>query len=110
VDGRRLKSSEISRADKLKDRHQLPISKSLTDQSSFLVEYYFKEVAGLFSCYDGRLNPFRSNVSQLWASSAAIYYTVQSMAAACLVDVMPNIEAKGLEFRNKATAAIDLNL
>jgi hypothetical protein len=46
ADGRRSKSSEISRVDKLKDRHQLPISKALTDQSSFLVEYYFKEVAG----------------------------------------------------------------
>jgi hypothetical protein len=32
------------------------------------------------------------------------------MATAFLVDVMPNIEAKGLEFRNKATAAIDLDL
>lgn len=87
-----------------------PIPHALADQSSVLVEYYFKNVANLFSCYDGKMNPFRSNVSQLWGSTASIFYTVQSMAAACLIDVVPSLSEKGIELRRKAAAAMELEL
>ncbi|OCT45191.1 C6 zinc finger domain protein [Cladophialophora carrionii] len=82
----------------------------LNDLGSMLVEYYFKEVAGLFSCYDSPLNPFRTSVSRLWRSSAAVMYTVQSMAAACLTDVCPTLRSTGFRMREKAAACVEADM
>lgn len=88
----------------------LPMLGTLIDPSSILVEYYFKEVAGLFSCYDSRMNPFRTTVSRLWNSSPSIYYTVQSMAAACLGEAFPQMTEVGLRLRSKAASSVESNM
>ncbi|KAL2007013.1 hypothetical protein VTN00DRAFT_8451 [Thermoascus crustaceus] len=80
----------------------MPLQRSLNDPSSTLIEYYFKEVAGLFSSYDGQMNPFRSTVSRLWGSSLAMCKTLQSMAAATLVDDFPQFGPIGLKMRREA--------
>ncbi|EXJ91619.1 hypothetical protein A1O3_00169 [Capronia epimyces CBS 606.96] len=85
-------------------------TKIMNDYSSMLVEFYFKEVAALFSCYDSQLNPFRSTVSKLWKSSTSVFYVVQSMAAACLTDVFPNLHAVGAQMRDKAAACIEADI
>lgn len=72
---------------------QLP--STLQDHSSILIEYYFKEVCGMMSCYDSQMNPYRTAISNAWASSPALYYVVQSMAAACLSDVCHEFSAVG---------------
>jgi hypothetical protein len=82
----------------------------MNDPSSILVEYYFKEVAGLFSCYDSHLNPFRSTVSRLWNTSPSVYYVVQSMSAACLADAFPQWNVIGTQMRNKAAASVDKDI
>lgn len=81
--------------------------KSLEDPSSTLVEYYFKEVAGLFSSYDSHMNPFRTTVSRLWASSPAMCRTLQSMAAATLVDDFPQFGPLGLQMRKEAISILE---
>ncbi|KAG4442856.1 hypothetical protein IFR05_001652 [Cadophora sp. M221] len=60
-------------------------------ESTRLVEHYFARVCALFSTFDSELNPFRLFVKQKWQSSELIYYTVQSMAAACLWDESPHM-------------------
>jgi Fungal specific transcription factor domain len=81
--------------------------RSLEDPSSTLVEYYFKEVAGLFSSYDSHMNPFRTTVSRLWASSPAMCRTLQSMAAATLVDDFPQFGPLGLKMRKDAISILE---
>ena len=84
-------------------------AKSLMDPASVLVEFYFKETAQLFSCYDSSMNPFRTTVSRLWDSSPLIYRTVQSMAAASLMEDFPPLGAVGKRLRGEAIAMLDDN-
>ncbi|CRG88011.1 Transcriptional regulatory protein moc3 [Talaromyces islandicus] len=83
------------------------LRRSLEDPSSTLVEYYFKEVAGLFSSYDSHMNPFRTTVSRLWTSSSVLYRTLQSMAAATLVDDFPQFGAVGHKMRLEAISILE---
>lgn len=80
----------------------MPLQRPLNDPSTTLIEYYFKEVAGLFSSYDSQMNPFRSTVSRLWGSSLAMCKTLQSMAAATLVDDFPQFGPIGTKLRREA--------
>lgn len=82
------------------------ISRSLNNPSWTLIEYYFKEVAALFSSYDSQMNPFRSTVSRLWGSSLAMCRTMQSMAAATLVNDFPQFGPLGLKMRDEAAEII----
>ncbi|KAJ5503274.1 Aflatoxin biosynthesis regulatory protein [Penicillium fimorum] len=80
----------------------MSISSSLNNPSWTLIEYYFKEVAALFSSYDSQMNPFRTTVSRLWGSSLAMCRTMQSMAAATLVTEFPQFGPMGRRMRDEA--------
>lgn len=86
---------------------QLSISRTVTDNSSVLVAYYFKETAQIFSCYDGNLNPFRKTISSLWASSPLIYHSLSSMAAASLDQTFPQYRTVGHDHRREAIKLIE---
>ncbi|KAI1612638.1 fungal-specific transcription factor domain-containing protein [Exophiala viscosa] len=85
-------------------------SRGMNDYSSLLVEYYFKEVAGIFSCYDSHFNPFRSTVSKLWQTSNSVFYVLQSMAAACLSDVVPSLHTVGDKLRHAAMTCVEADI
>ncbi|KAH8428664.1 uncharacterized protein LDX57_006353 [Aspergillus melleus] len=87
-------------------RDFLSIPQPLNNPSWTLIEYYFKEVAALFSSYDSQMNPFRSTVSRLWGSSLAMCKTMQSMAAATLVHDFPQFGPMGRRLRNEAVDII----
>lgn len=82
-------------------------SRPLNDPASILVEFYFKETAQLFSCYDSSMNPFRTTVSRLWNSSPLLYKTLSSMAAASLVNDFPQLTALGKQLRKEAIEMLD---
>ncbi|RLM01000.1 hypothetical protein CFD26_108001 [Aspergillus turcosus] len=82
------------------------IPRTLNNPSWTLIEYYFKEVAALFSSYDSQMNPFRSTVSRLWGSSLAMCKTIQSMAAATLANDFPEFGPLGQRMRNEAVEII----
>ncbi|KAL4982953.1 fungal-specific transcription factor domain-containing protein [Aspergillus falconensis] len=82
------------------------IPQPLNNPSWTLIEYYFKEVAALFSSYDSQMNPFRTTVSRLWGSSLAMCRTMQSMAAATLVNDFPQFGPMGKKMRNEAVEII----
>ncbi|KAI2703194.1 transcriptional regulator family: Fungal Specific TF [Penicillium roqueforti] len=84
----------------------MSISRPLNNPSWTLIEYYFKEVAGLFSSYDSQMNPFRTTVSRLWGSSLAMCRTMQSMAAATLVTEFPQFGPMGRRMRDEAVDII----
>ncbi|KAK2738113.1 C6 zinc finger domain protein [Colletotrichum kahawae] len=83
-----------------------PLSHSLQDDSSTLVEYYFKEVCGMMSCYDSSMNPYRTTISKLWTQSPSLYYVTQSMAAACLSEVSPGFSAASSRLGNQAVTSL----
>ncbi|EPS30691.1 hypothetical protein PDE_05643 [Penicillium oxalicum 114-2] len=87
-------------------RDSATISRSLNNPSWTLIEYYFKEVAALFSSYDSQMNPFRTTVSRLWGSSLAMCRTMQSMAAATLVSDFPQFGPMGRKLRGEAVDII----
>ncbi|KAK1996641.1 hypothetical protein LX36DRAFT_701486 [Colletotrichum falcatum] len=87
-------------------RHEMPLSPSLQDNSSVLVEYYFKEVCGMMSCYDSKLNPYRTTIANLWGSSPSLYYVTQSMAAACLSEVSPGLVTASGRLRDQAVRSL----
>ncbi|KAJ5747938.1 uncharacterized protein N7511_009634 [Penicillium nucicola] len=88
-------------------RNLMTMSRSLNNPSWTLIEYYFKEVAALFSSYDSQMNPFRTTVSRLWGSSLAMCRTMQSMAAATLVNDFPQFGPMGRKMRNEAVEIIN---
>ncbi|KAJ5580817.1 transcriptional regulator family: Fungal Specific TF [Penicillium hetheringtonii] len=87
-------------------RDFMSISRPLNNPSWTLIEYYFKEVAALFSSYDSQMNPFRTTVSRLWGSSLAMCRTMQSMAAATLVNDFPQYGPMGRKMRDEAVEII----
>ncbi|CAG8399417.1 unnamed protein product [Penicillium salamii] len=87
-------------------RDFMTMSRSLNNPSWTLIEYYFKEVAALFSSYDSQMNPFRTTVSRLWGSSLAMCRTMQSMAAATLVNEFPHFGPLGRKMRDEAVDII----
>lgn len=87
-------------------RELTSIPQPLNNPSWTLIEYYFKEVAALFSSYDSQMNPFRTTVSRLWGSSLAMCRTMQSMAAATLVNDFPQFGPLGKKMRNEAIEII----
>lgn len=82
------------------------MTRPLNNPSWTLIEYYFKEVAALFSSYDSQMNPFRTTVSRLWGSSLAMCRTMQSMAAATLVNDFPQFGPLGRKMRDEAIGII----
>ncbi|KAG9875969.1 hypothetical protein KCV05_g22200, partial [Aureobasidium melanogenum] len=78
------------------------ISRSLQNDSTGLVEHYFRDICVLYSSFDSKLNPFRTVIGKLWDSSNSIFYAIQSMAAAHLANHNPGMEVQGLQMQRKA--------
>ena len=73
---------------------------------TILVEFYFNYVCRIFSSFDSSLNPFRSTVGKLWDTSAPIYYAIQSMAAAYLVNHFPRMSLVGIQMQKETYRCI----
>ncbi|KAF6831380.1 hypothetical protein CPLU01_06799 [Colletotrichum plurivorum] len=56
-----------------------------------LSEYFFREVITLYCAWDSKSNVMRTIVETSWQSSAALYHTIQGMAAACLSEDFPHL-------------------
>lgn len=57
--------------------------------STTLIEYYFRRICPGRSTFDSELNNNRVLARDTWATSEAVFYTLQVMSAACLADTMP---------------------
>lgn len=78
------------------------ITRSLQNDSTGLVEHYFRDICVLYSSFDSKLNPFRTVIGKLWDSSNSIFYAIQSMAAAHLANHNAGMEVQGFEMQRKA--------
>lgn len=87
-----------------------PSTTSFDDVESLLIQHYFKEVCGRFSCFDSHLNPFRTTIGRIYQTTPSIYYAIQSMAAAHLANTFPNMAQTGVEMQRKARDALQMEL
>jgi hypothetical protein len=56
-----------------------------------LIEFWFRKICPMRSTYDSELNYNRQLACATWTISEASYFTLQTMAASCLVNVMPQL-------------------
>jgi hypothetical protein len=86
------------------------ISRCLQNDSTRLVEHYFRHVCVLYSGFDSRLNPFRTVIGKLWDNSSSIFYAIQSMAAAHLANNNASMGVQGLQMQRKAYGCLQQEL
>ncbi|KAJ5279077.1 hypothetical protein N7478_004449 [Penicillium angulare] len=102
-----------SHSDSLASLHQrltnTAIPSFLIHMPAILVQYYFDFVCKSWSSFDSPLNPFRLIVSRLWSQNAAIYYAIQSMAAASLANDFPGMRAIGIQTQQQAISCLRNN-
>lgn len=68
------------------------MTRSLVDIPSFLINHWFNSVCSSWSAFDSQVNPYRQLSLSLCHSSMAVFYALQSMAAASLVEHLPHLK------------------
>lgn len=69
----------------------LPFWQPVVHIPSFLIEHWFKSVCGSWSAYDSGSNPYRLLTSKLWSKSTPVFYALQAISAASLVERLPHV-------------------
>ncbi|ETS85992.1 hypothetical protein PFICI_04017 [Pestalotiopsis fici W106-1] len=59
---------------------------------TLLVQHWFGSVCRYWSAFDSESNPFRLVAASQWGSSQVVFYSIQSMSAATLVETMPDVK------------------
>ncbi|KAG4261559.1 mitochondrial protein [Fusarium proliferatum] len=70
------------------------------------IEYWFRYICPVHSTFDSEVNNNRSLARDSWATSEAVFYTMQVMSAVCLVDTMPHLRQTLPSLREQSTLAI----
>ncbi|KAK0641729.1 fungal-specific transcription factor domain-containing protein [Cercophora newfieldiana] len=75
----------------LYDVPDISVSQPVVNIPSFLIEHWFKSVCGSWSARDSHANPYRTLTHQLWSSSTPVFYALQAISAASLVERLPAV-------------------
>ncbi|KAK0715547.1 fungal-specific transcription factor domain-containing protein [Lasiosphaeris hirsuta] len=68
-----------------------PLLQPVVDIPSFLIEHWFKSVCASWSAYDSQSNPYRQLTSVHWSTSTPVFYALQAISAASLVERLPHV-------------------
>ncbi|OBS24800.1 hypothetical protein FPOA_05337 [Fusarium poae] len=82
----------------------------ITDLSSQLVDYWFRDVCSLWSQYDSPTNANRMMATALWSTSEAVSTSLQSMSSAYLSSRMPHMKKTSISMMKNATDVIEAEL
>lgn len=77
-----------------------------THVPTILIEHWFSDVCPMWNIFDSDSNFNRQFASSSWSSSEPVFYAMQSMSAACLVDTLPAMMPVLSSLTTKALAAI----
>ncbi|KAF4952820.1 hypothetical protein FSARC_12562 [Fusarium sarcochroum] len=91
-------------------RIQFQMTPQLAHVPGELVTFYFSVVCPILSTFDSEHNLFRSFIVQRWQASPLIFHTIQSMAAAKLVWLTPDMKAHAFHYRSMALNTLDTTL
>lgn len=72
-----------------------------------LIEHWFRYICPTWSTFDSEVNYNRQLARSTWPTSEPVFYTMQAMSAACLIDNVPQLGETLPWLRAQATAAID---
>ncbi|KAK0744914.1 fungal-specific transcription factor domain-containing protein [Apiosordaria backusii] len=73
-------------------RQQEPMMfQQVVDIPTFLIEHWFKSVCCSWSAFDSQANPYRRLTSALWNTSTPVFYALQAISAASLVERLPHV-------------------
>jgi len=63
----------------------------VVDIPTFLIEHWFKSVCCSWSAFDSPSNPYRRLTSKYWCTSKPVFYALQAISAASLVERLPAV-------------------
>ncbi|KAK4144560.1 fungal-specific transcription factor domain-containing protein, partial [Dichotomopilus funicola] len=63
----------------------------VVDIPSFLINHWFGSVCSSWSALDSPTNPYRRLTADLWSGSEPVFYTLQAISAASLVERLPGV-------------------
>ncbi|KAK4134505.1 hypothetical protein BT67DRAFT_379507 [Trichocladium antarcticum] len=69
----------------------LTMARPVVNIPTFLIEHWFKSVCSSWSAFDSQSNPYRRLTASLWDSSTPVFYALQSISAASLVERLPHV-------------------
>ncbi|KAJ4289466.1 hypothetical protein N0V88_006947 [Collariella sp. IMI 366227] len=70
---------------------ELTMTQPVVDIPTFLIEHWFKSVCPSWSALDSQTNPYRRLTADLWHTSTPVYYALQAISAASLVERLPHV-------------------
>lgn len=82
-------------------------TRQLCNMPTALSEFFLMEVIPLYCAWDSNLNLMRVVAENTWQSSKVLYHTMQSMAAACLTSVIPELSVNAVQERLVALRCLD---
>ncbi|KAL2166895.1 hypothetical protein VTG60DRAFT_2034 [Thermothelomyces hinnuleus] len=83
--------TEPGTADEAEQASGLTMFEPLVDIPTFLIEHWFKSVCPSWSALDSPANPYRRLTANLWHRSTPVFYTLQAISAASLVERLPHV-------------------
>jgi hypothetical protein len=89
------------------DRSPLVRPRQLSNLPTALSDFFIREVIPLYCAWDSESNLMRVVAENAWQSSKVLYHTMQSMAAACLTSVFPELSATAIQERFIALRCLD---
>lgn len=75
----------------IQDVPDISLLQPVVNIPSFLIEHWFKSVCGSWSALDSQMNPYRTLTCQLWSTSTPVFYALQAISAASLVERLPAV-------------------
>ncbi|EWG48846.1 hypothetical protein FVEG_16344 [Fusarium verticillioides 7600] len=92
------------------DHHSsVAIQQQLSNLPTALSDFFIREVIPLYCAWDSQSNLMRVVAESSWQSSKVLYHTMQSMSAACLTSVFPELSTTAIQERLVALQCLDEN-
>lgn len=82
----------------------------ITDLPSFLITTWFNHICPMWSAFDSDANMNRKIVLECWSSNEAVFYSLQSMAAAYMIDNLPHLASMAKLSARRAVQTIKVDL
>lgn len=80
--------------------------RTLVHLPTILIDYWFRSICPMRSTFDSEVNYNRQLAQSMWSTSEAVYYSMQAMSAACLVDCVPQLTKTLPTLKAQATTSI----
>jgi hypothetical protein len=86
------------------------MSRSLIDVTTYLIDYWFRDVCPMWSAFDSNQNPNRILMSRIWTDSKAVLHSIKTMSATCLLPTLPHLRSEANTSARLAVKAIEEDL